>query len=388
MERKNWLEQRQKGISVTDIAELAGVSRQTVHKWLRRAAEYGVGSGLEDRSRARLTQERFDGSSMDELIALRRKHPTWGARALVLHIAKRRPHVELPAASTLHDRLKIEGLVAPRRRLKRYGPLYRPGDTTPTEPNDRWTIDFKGHFRMRDGKVCYPLTVRDAATRMVLAIVGGGDQRTSTVLPLVRGLFEQHGLPRELHSDTGAPFGSTGFGRLSALSLFVLEQGVLPVFSRPGKPQDNGAHERMHRDLKAETTRPPGANMKHQQELFEAFRECYNVERPHQALDGLSPAMLWQPSERKFTLTPAPYRYPPHWERRPIDRSGKLTIEGMSIFVANNLRGMMLGLEPMDEGLWKLHLATLFIGMLSTRDRKLELFNREGQSRKITLSAM
>jgi transposase InsO family protein len=272
--------------------------------------------------------------------------------------------MEWPAASTVGEILKREGLIIPRRRLPSYRPIFRPGSSVPSQPNDRWTMDFKGHFRLLDGTLCYPLTLRDAFSRMVLRIDACLRETCEVVLPLLEAAFREHGMPLELHSDTGAPFGSTGLGRLSVISVFLLKLGIRPLFSRPGKPQDNGAHERMHLDLKAETTRPPGGHMAQQQQMFDEFRECFDFERPHHALGGSTPSSNWADSPRQFPATLESPTYAGHWETRWVDSSGYIKWNDERIFVGSALRHEPVGIEPFDEGLWRLHFATLHIGML------------------------
>jgi len=356
----------ERGVSVVEAARLFGQSNRTAHKWLKRAKQLGVEEGLKDQSRARLSQKRFEGAALDSLLELRRKHPRWGPVTLLYWLQSRRPGVEWPAASTVGEILKREGLIIPRRRLPAHGPIFRPGHSIPSQPNDRWTMDFKGHFRLLDGTLCYPLTLRDTFSRMVLRIDACLQETCEVVLPLLEAAFREHGMPLELHSDTGAPFGSTGLGRLSVISVFLQKLGIRPIFSRPGKPQDNGAHERMHLDMKAETTRPPGGHMAQQQQMFDGFRECFDFERPHHALNGGTPSSLWVGSSRQFPATVESPTYAAHWETRRVDSSGYIKWNDERIFVGAALRHEPIGIEPFDEGLWRIHFATLHIGMLQT----------------------
>lgn len=354
------------GVSVVEAARLFGQSNRTAHKWLKRAKRLGIEEGLKDQSRARLSQKRFEGTALDSLLELRRKHPRWGPVTLLYWLKKKRPAVEWPAASTVGEILRREGLIIPRRRLPSHGPIFRPGHSVPSQPNDRWTMDFKGHFRLLDGTLCYPFTLRDAFSRMVLRIDACPRETCELVLPLLKAAFREHGMPLELHSDTGAPFGSTGLGRLSVISVFALKLGIRPLFSRPGKPQDNGGHERMHLDVKAETTRPPGGHTAQQQQMFDEFRECFDFERPHHALNGATPASLWGRSPRQFPACVESPTYAAHWETRWVDSAGYIKWNDQRIFVGSAMRHEPIGIEPFDEGLWRIHFATLHIGMLQT----------------------
>jgi putative transposase len=359
---------RNRDVPVAEAARVFGVSRKTAHKWLARADAFGLENGLRDASRARHRQEQFEGPAVELLLELRRQHPTWGPRTLLYSVARKEPNLVLPAASTLGDILRRQGLVAPRKRKARPGTSpYLPGDSTPLEPNDRWTIDFKGQFRLLNGELCYPLTLRDAVSRAVLRIDAFECTRGGLVLPVLTTAFEEHGLPLELHSDTGSPFASNGLARLSTVSVFALKLGIRPVFSRPGKPQDNGGHERMHRDLKAETTRPPSRTVAEQQHRFDAFRTVFNEDRPHHALAGETPMSRWKPSPRKMPSSIPEPSYPKHWETRRVDRSACLYWHSRPVMVTKALMGEPLGLEPIDDGLWRIHFASLAIALLDER---------------------
>ena len=354
-----------RGFSVTEAALLAGMARQTAQKWLKRVREEGLEAGLKERSRARETQKHFEGSAIDELLALRRLHMTWGARHLLAQLAKRKPWLKLPSHDTLRKRMRDAGLIRPRHRQRRNKPVFH--QRRATAPNEVWTIDFKGQFRLGDGDMCYPLTIRDAFTRKVLRIVGLRNTRHEAVIETLMSAFAEFGLPETLHSDTGAPFGSTGFGRLSQVSLFLMRLGIEHTFSRPGKPQDNGAHERLHLDLKRETAMPPAYSMAKQQKRFDAFMKCFNQVRMHQALGMKTPDSQWKKSARRRPKTTPDTKYDASWETRRIDVTGKMIWKQVDVFIGAALRGALLGFEPLDEGVWRMHFASFPIGMLIER---------------------
>jgi hypothetical protein len=212
--------------------------------------------------------------------------------------------------------------------------------------------------------MCYPLTLRDAYSRKGLRIIALPNTRHEAVIDALRSAFAEFGLPEMLHSDTGAPFGSTGFGRLSQISLFVMRLGIQPTFSRPGKPQDNGGHERMHLDLKRETAMPPAKSMTAQQKRFDAFVEYFNQVRMHQALGMKRPDGVWKESPRRMPLRKRRTKYDANWETRRIDSSGKMAWGSGTVFVGAALRGANLGLEPLDDGLWRLYFASFPIGFV------------------------
>jgi transposase InsO family protein len=355
------------GVSVVEAAAMFDVSRKTAHKWLERADLLGE-EGLRDLSRARHHVERFEGPAADALVALRRKRPTWGPRKLLDALKAQKPTLEWPAVSTAGELLKRAGLVAPRpRRAPRGISPYQVGETQPTKPNDRWTVDFKGEFRLGDGTLCFPFTLRDAISRMLLDIFA---------LPTIRGVdvrqryelaFREYGMPVEIGSDTGKPFGSHGLARLSWLNVYLLKLGIRPVFSRPGKPQDNGGHERMHRDLKSETTRPPAKNMSAQQRRFDNFRDCFNCERPHEALKGGTPESRWTASPRPFPSKIEDPQYPAHWEVRRANDHGRILWKSNEVVVTLALRHQRVALEPIDDGIWRVHFAALAVGLFNER---------------------
>jgi putative transposase len=351
-----------RGVTVTEAAVMAGMVRQVAQKWLKRVRELGPEEGLKEQSRARKTQRRFEGPAIEELLEMRRLHPRWGPMHLLAQLAEKKPGLVLPAASTLTELMRTAGLLSKRRRQRRNKPVFHQRQAA--SPNEVWTIDFKGQFRLRNGKMCYPLTLRDAFSRKVLRIVALPNTRHPAVIEMLMSAFAEYGLPEMIHSDTGAPFGSTGFGRLSQISLFIMRMGIRHSFSRPAKPQDNGGHERMHLDLKCETAMPPANSMAGQQKRFDAFIECFNRLRMHQALGMKRPDSQWKKSPRRLRKSAPSTKYDASWETRRIDKSGKMTWGRNTIFVGSALRGADLGLEPLDDGLWRLHFASFPIGLL------------------------
>ena len=215
----------------------------------------------------------------------RRQHPSWGPDKLLDWLGPRHPTVDLPAVSTAGDLLARKGLVKKRRRRRHY---QHPGvvPIKTAHPNDLWTADFKGHFRTRDGVYCYPLTVADQHTRYLLACHGLLSTKGLGVRPVFDRLFREYGLPDAIRTDNGVPFATTGIHGLSQLNVWWLRLGIQHQRTRPASPQENGAHERMHKTLKAEAIRPPRATLAPQQRAFNRFRAEYNDERPHQFLDG------------------------------------------------------------------------------------------------------
>jgi len=281
--------------TMTELCERYGISRMTGHKWVRRFREDGVG-GLGDRSRApEHCPHRTDAAVVGALVEARHRHPNWGARKLILWVARRQPGLRLPAASTAGDILKRLGLVKDRRRRRH---LPHPGRPIAegSYANQLWSADFKGQFKTRDGIYCYPLTVTDSFSRYLL---GCRSQLTTATIPTKKNferVFRAYGLPEAIRTDNGTPFSAaTAISRLSRLSVWWIRLGIRPELIQPSHPEQNGRHERMHRTLKAETTRPPAANARAQQRIFDFFREEFNTERPHERLGNQTPGSFYQP---------------------------------------------------------------------------------------------
>jgi transposase InsO family protein len=356
--------------SMTDLCAEYGVSRKTGYKWLERY-EAGGPAGLHDQSRRPAhSPQATEPDLVDELVRLRARHPTWGARKLLKRAQKKQPTGAWPSRSTVCDLLKARGLV--RSRPRRRG---RPPGAAPlaaiTHPNEVWTTDFKGHFRTRDGLYCYPLTLRDGFSRFVLrcdALLTTGYEATR---PCFERAFVEYGLPDRIRSDNGGPFASTGFAGLSRLSVWWIRLGILPERIKPGHPEQNGSHEQFHHVLKAETARPPAANAAAQQRRFNPFRTEYNEERPHEALDDGVPADVYQSSHRALPTRLPPLEYPGHWDVRAVSVMGQISWHNRLVFVSEALAGERIALEEVDDGLWTLYYATVALGRLNELERRV-----------------
>lgn len=358
--------------SVTELCERYGISRKTGYKWLHRFGAEGE-SGLADRSRVpKSSPNRTAASLVEQLLALRRQHPTWGPRKLLALLEKRHPEEAWPAASTAGDILKRSGLVTTRRRRSRVAAIRRGALTQATAPNQVWSCDFKGQFRLGDGQLCYPLTVADSFSRYLLGVDGLDSVRTSQSWPVFERLFREYGLPQVIRSDNGSPFASArALAGLCRLSVRWIKLGIIPERIQPGHPEQNGSHERMHRDLKRETARPPAAQGKAQQERFDFFRQVRNEQRPHEALGQRTPNEFYQPSPRTYPDPIPEPCYPGHFEVRHVRPGGEIKFRGRYLFLSEALQGERVGLEEFDDGLWSLYFADALIGRLDEREFKV-----------------
>lgn len=348
------------------LCRLYEISRKTGYKWVERFEAAGL-AGLEDRSRAAHRQPRRIAVDIEKrLIAARRRHPTWGPKKLRAWLPEREPETAWPAASTIGEALKRAGLVRPCKRVRRLveapaGPLREPA-----ESNDVWTLDHKGRFRTGDGAACYPLTVVDGYSRFLLACEAHGGTSYEASRGSLERLFRERGLPRRVRSDNGSPFASTGAGRLSRLNVWWLKLEIEVERIEPGKPQQNGRHERLHRTLKAETARPPTQNRRAQQRRFDRFRAEYNEQRPHEAL-GQTPPAATREYPRKLTDS----GYPGYWERRRVRHDRRVKLGGRQYFLNEALRGELLGLVEVDEALWQVLFGPAEIALVDTAGGEL-----------------
>lgn len=363
----DWLSRRG---SVSGLCRTYGISRETGHKWIRRHKENGK-SGLQDKSRAPLHHPHAtDGVMADLVIAARRAHPTWGPIKLRLWLQARHRGISLPAASTMGDILKRAGLVKARRRGRR---LHGGQGSTADYggPNSVWCIDYKGQFRLGDGTLCYPLTVSDGFSRMILCCDGHAGTRSSDARRSLEQVFKEYGLPQAIRSDNGIPFASTGAARLTRLSVWWLKLGIDLQRITPGKPQENGRHERMHRTLKAETARPPARDMKGQQRRFDPWVIEFNFERPHAGLGGATPASVFELSERDYPGEVGDPEYPGHFEKRRVRSDGSMKIRGMQVYLSEALGHELVGLVEIEDGHWRVMFGSQELATYDERAKEL-----------------
>jgi transposase InsO family protein len=300
------------------------------------------------------------------LLNARRRHPDWGAEKLLQWLDPRHPGVTWPAISTAGDLLARHGLVKKRRRRH---PNPHPGVVPPVthQPNDLWAADFKGQFRTGDRIYCYPLTVTDQHTRYLLACHGLLSTRGRGVRPIFDRLFREFGLPRAIRTDNGVPFASTSLHGLTPLNVWWLRLGIRHQRIEPASPQQNGAHERMHKTLKRGAIHPARATLAAQQRAFNRFRHEFNDERPHAYLRGGTPGSRYRASTRTYDGRLPPVDYPSHFLVKRVTGAGTVRFKTRLLYVSTALRAQPIGLEEVDDGIWSVYLCDVLLGRLDER---------------------
>jgi transposase InsO family protein len=372
-ERIRFVKDERAGLyTMSELCERYGISRKTGYKWLDRFEAEGA-AGLADRSRApHRCEQRMSEAVRERIVDVRRRHPTWGPRKLLAWLEARQPKADWPAPSSVGALLRREGLVAERRRAVRREPHPGPPQIAAREPNDLWTADFKGQFPVRNGWWCYPLTVLDHVSRHCLALDGLGGTDGDGVRPVFERVFREAGLPEAILTDNGPPFvAPRGLRGLSKLSVWWLKLGIRPLRTEPASPEQNGAHERFHRTLEAETATPVAASRAAQQRRFNRFREVYNEERPHEALAQATPASRWRRSPRSYPEhLPLP-EYPSHFRSLSVNSHGTLYLDGQLRFLSSALAHERIAMNETDDGIWTVYFCNERIARYDERTKQL-----------------
>jgi transposase InsO family protein len=360
--------------SLAELCREYGVTRSTGYKWLNRYEGSGP-EGLQDQSRAPHAHPNETSEAMEQaILEVREKHRHWGARKIRSILQRRAGEGQqaVPAKSTIGAILKQHGLSQARRKRARAEPSKQP--LAPAgAANALWCIDFKGWFRTGDGKRCDPLTVTDLYSRYLLRCQGVGRADTLHTRAVLEGAFQEYGLPERIRSDNGAPFGSNGRGGLTALAVWWMRLGIEPERIQPGQPQQNGSHERMHLTLGQETASPPAGSLRSQQRQFDAFRQEYNHERPHEGLHMSTPAEHYQPSVRSYPRRLPELAYP-GWEVRWVGRSGQFKFLVRDVFVSHALAGESIGLQRLQvdqDRYWRVHFMKYDLGVLDRSESRI-----------------
>ena len=353
----------------TDLCRNYGISRKTGYKWISRYLGEGI-EGLHNRSTAPKTQPHQTPYYIcKEIIQLRKKKIIkLGPSKIHTLLLENYSEDEIPSRTTIYKILRNEGLVKSRKRKRRVPCMPQPFEPV-KGPNDVWTADFKGQFLMKDGKWCYPLTVMDHQSRYLLQCKGQKKISTDAVKKEFDKLFRRYGLPRRIRTDNGVPFASRSLGGISLLSKWWIRLGIFPERIKPGQPQQNGVHERMHRTLKDAAIQPPGRNLKHQQKLFDIFQQEYNEERPHDALQKKKPSSRYQKSTRECPRELPELEYPGYYRITRVSSSGLMYCLGSIVYAGHVLEGERVGMEEVNDGVWRVYFGPIYLGRFDQRDK-------------------
>jgi transposase InsO family protein len=357
----------------SELCERFGISRKQGYKWWERYELGGV-EALKDRSRAPHNHpQAVSDTVVDMIVQARRQHPRWGPRKLLVILARRCPTIEFPVASTVGELLRKKGMTGKRRRVRRSAPY--PDQLGGYEgPNSIWCADFKGHF-VAGGERCHPLTVTDGFSRYLLCCKSLRRPLSEPVQRTFERVFREFGLPDAIRTDNGPPFSTLAPAGLSRLAVWWIRLGIRPERIMPGRPDQNGRHERMHLTLKSETARPPRSSFKAQQRAFDSFLREYNQERPHEALDNDTPASRYKPSLKPFPSKLPELEYPSHFRVQRAQHNGVISVDGVQFYVSNCVDEEYLGLEAVGDGCWKVYFGPVELGLLDAR-RARPLRNR------------
>lgn len=375
-----WMKQEE---PVTVLCCRFGVSRKTAYKWIWRYRQNGP-NGLQDRSSARRTQQLRTALPIAEaVIALRCKYPTWGPRKLRARLMLDAPDMVWPAASTIGDLLQREGLVRPRKLRHRVAPMEHPFAET-LAANDVWCMDFKGHWRTGDGTRFEPFTMTDAWSRYLLVCKPVDRPNYCNVWPMIASALRKHGLPSAIRSDNGPPFASIAAGGLSKLGVNLIKAGITLQRIEPGKPQQNGRHERMHLSLKQEVAIPPSKTARAQAVRLHRFVQMFNYERPHEALNQIPPASVYTSSPRVWD---GKLRSPDYWNAnhiRKVHTSGCIRFKGSEVFVSQVLNGEPVGMFEVNDDEYQLRFGPVLLGTLNRKMRLQRCKPKRKKTKKVS----
>jgi transposase InsO family protein len=354
--------------SMTDLCAVFQVSRKTGYKWLERYRLGGFES-LVSRSHAPHVHGRATAATVVEaIVGLRRREPRWGPRKLVGYLSDRQPEIDWPSPSTAGELIRRAGLVT-GRRLRRRVPASGLGLTEATHANHVWRADHKGWFRSRDGARIEPLTVTDGFSRYLIVLSAGDTTKESEAKLLFEQAFRDYGMPEVIRTDNGTPFASPGPTGLSTLSAWWTRLGIRHERIDPGKPTQNGSHERFHATLK-EAIEPPAADRTDQAARFEAFRAHYNTVRPHQALGQKPPVRYFRPDARPFPNTIPEPAYPEEAAVRSVRSNGEIKCGGELVFLSTVLAGQRVALTEDDDGHLEVRYYERVLGSIDPRTLK------------------
>lgn len=353
------------------LCERFNISPKTGYKFINRFEAEGI-DGLKERSRApHHNVNKMPAMVEQNILKVKYRYPTWGAKKILNYLKQENCGIILPARSTIDELLKRHKLVIPRKRKKQVAPYTEPFALC-NKPNDIWSIDYKGHFRLGNREYCYPLTITDNYSRYILAIESSRRISGDVTKRTLDYLFSEFGLPFAIRSDNGVPFAGTGLGGLSRLSIWLIKHGVIPERIRKGHPEENGRHERMHFTLKQETASPPQYDHRQQQRKFDQFLKVFNEERPHEGINFERPTWLYEPSDRFYSRKPNTIEYDTTLcTTRMVRTNGTIKWSGKEIYISELLTGENIALKPQNEDEWIIYYSFFPLGIFNEKIQKV-----------------
>lgn len=357
-------------IPFSRLCERYNISRKTGYKWVQRYKALGL-EGLSEQSRRPNSHPSQLPLTVRKSIIELRTSPTItpGAKKIQTKLKEQFPDMKPPSLTTIYNVLHAEGAVKKRRKRRRVEP-YSKKLTRSQQANDLWSVDFKGQFKLGNGKWCYPLTVMDDYSRLLIACDCQKSVKTTETKRNFEKIFREYGLPQRIRSDNGVPFASKATAGLSRLSIWWIRLGILPERIEPGKPQQNGKHERMHRTLKSSTLQPVSSSFTEQQRRFDTFKQEYNNERPHESLDQQVPAKHYQPSSREYPEKLPALEYPSYFDVRKVKNPGIVYWRNGQVYISHLLIGENIGICEIDDGVFNVYLGFYKIGSFNIRDER------------------
>jgi transposase InsO family protein len=349
---------------MTKLCRQFGISRKTGYKWCQRYLQHGE-EGLKDLSKApHNPNQYYTNIHIDKAIDIKLRHPTWGPKKILIKLQEKYPNEDWPCPTRLYEIFKDHHLVT-SRRIRRRVPATAPlGDLA--AHNDTWAVDLKGWFLTGDGRKCEPLTITDCFTRYLIRCTHLSKHTVDYVWPVFDEAFREYGLPKRMRSDNGPPFGSTGVGRLTALSVNLIKAGVIPEWIKPGHPEENGRHERFHLTLKQDVASPPKGTLALQIQAMKQFENVYNFERPHEALNMKTPSSLYQTSARTWDgILRSPEYDTREGEIRKVGQSGCIWLRQKEHYIGQTLTGEYVALKTNANDELELYYGPVYLGKLN-----------------------
>lgn len=359
------------GEKMAPLCREFNISRKTGYQIWERYLRFGQEAFIEQKRTPYRYANKLPYQIEILILDLKKEYPHWGAPKIREKIFRKHPDIKVPAISTIHAVLDRHGLVKSELKRKRYKaegtPLFHVND-----PNDLWCADYKGEFMTGDQRYCYPLTITDYASRFLLSCEALSTTKEDYAFAVFTRVFKEYGLPSAIRTDNGIPFasGNSLYG-LTKLSVWWLRLGIGIERIRPGNPQENGRHERMHLTLKKETTRPPGENQIQQQEKFDDFIRVFNFERPHQGLQMKYPSEIYKPSERQYKGI-EPVFYPFHDKTIQVTQCGRICEKNWKVSLSRAFAGQQVGIKEVEDGIWVVSFLDYDLGYFDEAGKRVE----------------